>query len=255
MASEVDPAPDVVVGLNSDLVPRIALRTLFRHAGWILLLAGMGWLDYVTGRELADSPFYILVLLPISLLESWVVCLAYSILAAVIFLGVDLVSMSGTDSLIYSSWGAFARLISFALVSITMCRLLAGRRRLQHSEQRLREKSNELEAQNGKLEVTLGEVKRLQGDLVAEERRLAVAEAISDAAYQIERPLVSASVYVEELRRLLPRIEAGQDPHLVMDEMQPLLEKLGERTAAMDQTLEEIRKLRKQGHKREPLAS
>jgi hypothetical protein len=61
----------------------------------------------------------------------------------------------------------------------------------------------------------------------------------------MERPLASASVYIEELTRLIGRAHVAKNPQLVLDEIQPLLEKLEQRVQSMDRILMEIRDLHK----------
>lgn len=79
---------------------------------------------------------------------------------------------------------------------------------------------------NRTLEEALGEVQRLQDDLLTTERQAAaVAETISAATYEMERPLVSLSIYVDELLR-----KVGKDE-----------EKVEERVGDMERVLREIR--------------
>ena len=81
----------------------------------------------------------------------------------------------------------------------------------------------------------LGQVKGLQEELVAKERRAAIAESLHVATYEIERPLVSISVHVEDLLRWLK-------PH---EDVYPLVEKIGERVRDMEGVLKNIREIRK----------
>lgn len=206
-----------------------------RRGGGVLLLLLAGWLDYVTGPEIASAPFYILILLPIAFFEPLWICLAYSVLAALIYLGADLLSTPGSTMLIYPYWRAVARLFSFALISSTISQLLSERRRLRDSERALLEKARELEEKNRYLGELLGQVKKLQEELVAKERRAAIAETVHSATYEMERPLVSISVHVEDLLR---SVKSHEDIY-------PLVEKIGERIRDMEGILKNIRNLRK----------
>lgn len=63
---------------------------------------------------------------------------------------------------------------------------------------------------NRTLEEALTEVQRLQDNLLATKRQAAVAETISAATYEMERPLVSLSIYVDELLRKVGKDEEGR---------------------------------------------
>jgi len=226
---------DATVAPLEDLRTKLALSPGFRRVGGFLLLLLVGWLDYITGPEIAFAPFYILILLGLGFYEPWGICLAYSGLAAITYLGADLLWNPARATLVYPYWRALARLFSFALISSTISQLVRERTRLRLSEQALQEKAQELEEKNRRLEETLRELKRLQEDLIAKERQAAIAETIYLATYEIERPLVSISIYVEEL---LQTVQRGEDIY-------PTLEKIGERVQDMERILKDIRKFRK----------
>ncbi|MBI4840929.1 MAG: hypothetical protein HY803_07625, partial [candidate division NC10 bacterium] len=195
---------------------KLAASPGLRRAGGLLLLLFAGWMDYITGPEIASAPFYILVILPIAFFEPLWICLAYSVLAAFIYLTSDILSTPGSVTLVYPYWRAVARLFSFALISSTISQLLGERRRLCDSDRSLLEKARELEEKNRYLGELLGQVMRLQEELVAKERRAAIAETVNSATYEIERPLVSISVHVEDLLRSVK-------PH---EDIYPLVEKI-----------------------------
>lgn len=218
-----------------DLPTNLAISRGLRRVGGFFLLLLVGWLDYITGPEIAAAPFYILILLGLGFFEPWWICLAYSGLAALIYLGADLLWNPASATLVYPYWRALARLFSFALISSTISQLVRERKRLRLSEQALQEKTQELEERNRRLEETLREVKRLHEDLMVKERQAAIAETIYLTTSEMERPLVSISIYVDELLRTVQRD----------DEIRPLLEKIGERVQDMEGILKNIRKLRK----------
>lgn len=217
------------------LEEKLANSPGLRRVGSVLLLVFIGWLDYFTGPEIAVAPLYILSLLPIAFFERLWICLMYSVLAALIYLGADLFTRPDTLALIYPYWRAFARFFSFALISSTISQLLGERRRLRDSERSLLEKARESEEKNRYLGELLGQVKRLQEELLAKERRAAIAETVHLATYEMERPLVSISVHVEDLLRWVK-------PH---EDIYPLVEKIGERVRDMEGILKNIRDVRK----------
>lgn len=206
----------------------------FRRIGAVGLLLLVGAFNYFSGPEIAAGPFYIAVLLVVAALEPWWICLAYSGMAAAFLLTAELLWAPGGLTLIYPYWRAAAHLLSFALISATISQLIVDRRRLGHAEQGLQEKAEALAETSRTLEETFREVQRLQDDMLTTERQAAVAERVYAATYEMERPLISLSIYVDELLR-----KAGKD-----EEIAPLLEKMGERVGDMERALREIRACR-----------
>ena len=88
---------------------------------------------------------------------------------------------------------------------------------------------------NRALEESMRELHRLQETLAAKERRVVVAEAAQEATYEIERPLMSMSVFSEELLRLA-------EPDATIH---PLAEKISERVEDMERILKGVREARK----------
>jgi signal transduction histidine kinase len=231
--------------LPEDLASRSALSPGLRRIVAFLLILAIGFLDYIAPTNLATDPFYIPILVILALYESWAICLGFSLLAALIHLGVTLSSAPDTVRLIYPYWQATARLIGFSLISVTVSLLVAERRRLRLLEESLREKSQELEEKNRTLEKILQELKKLQDDVVTKERRAAIAQTIHAATHEMERPLASLSVYVDELLRFVRRDHKGTAAQLLLEEIQPMVEKIHERTQNMETILEQIRDFRK----------
>jgi phosphoglycerate-specific signal transduction histidine kinase len=128
---------------------------------------------------------------------------------------------------------------------VTVSLLVTERRRLRLLEENLREKSQELEEKNRTLEKILQELKRLQEEVVTKERRAAIAQTIHTATHEMERPLASLSVYVDELLRFVRRDHGGNEAQLLLEEIRPMLEKIHERTQNMEGILEQIRDFRK----------
>ena len=214
---------------------RLGLSSKARRAFWVLFLLLAGWIDYAMPPEVASAPFYLLALIPIGFTEPIWISLAYSLLAAIVYFGADVLSVPGTIMLVYPYWRALARLISFALISSSISQLVGERGRLRLSEQALQEKARELEEKNRALGQSLRELKKLQEELLARERQAAIAETVHAATYEVERPLTSISVYIEELLRL---VKTHEDLH-------PLVEKIAERVGDIEGILKNIREVRK----------
>jgi|GEM_PF-880482 signal transduction histidine kinase len=238
---------NAAIGYFEDLQRKLGLSPRLRRMGGVLFLLLVGWFDYITPPELASTPFYLLALMPIAFLEPAPICLAFSLLAAVIYFGADVLENPGTVKLIYPYWTAFAILISFSLISSAISLLVGERRRLRLTEHALQDKAQELEAKNRALGENLRELKRLQDQLVEKERRTTALQIINSATHEMERPLVSISVYAEEILRLMQRNPEDEDPRLLLDEIQPLVEKMQERTLDMQAILKQAREFRQQG--------
>jgi signal transduction histidine kinase len=231
-------APSTAYPLRSPAARRLAA---------VVALGVVGCLDYVAGTGVATAPFYLPVLLTLAFFEPWAICLAFSLLAAAISLRADLSWEPARLASVHPYWSAFARLVGFGLISGTVCLLVRERRHLREFERVLRANAEELQIKNRALEESLRETTRLREDLTRKERQAAIGDAMFVTAYEMERPLASASVYLEEMTRLVERAGRAGHAELVLDEFQPLLEKLRERMQSMERVLEEIRDLHKSG--------
>jgi signal transduction histidine kinase len=139
---------------------------------------------------------------------------------------------------------------SWAIVAVVACGLswlIQGYRRVRETERTLQEKALELQDSQRRLEAALCEVRRLRDDLTRREHQAQIGDAVFATAHELERPLASVAVCVEELTRLAGRSHAVKNPQLVLDDLQPLLEKLKGRVQSMDRLLREIRDLRRPG--------
>ena len=119
-------------------------------AGCLLLLCGIGWLDYLTG----ESPdVFIFQFLPLAL-AAWTlgapVGVTLSVVAALGWLGVDLVVLPGAVWRT-ETWEMISRLAAFLLLTLGIARLRADYQR----QRRL----------NEDLKTALDEIKQLRGIL------------------------------------------------------------------------------------------
>lgn len=150
------------------------MRRLLAQAAWwlgpVAMLAVVGWIDYVTGPLLAFSPFYVAVLVVIALRRRWPVAMAHGVLAALIFLAVDLATVPELRWTIYPYWRSLGLLFSFSLVTFTIPRLMEEQRRLAESRAVLVRQRRELNELNTLLVQTLeertGERERVIEELV-----------------------------------------------------------------------------------------
>lgn len=156
----------------------------------VVALAAVGWVDLATGPLFAFFPFYLLVLVFSALVNSWRVSLPHAVVAAAIFLGVDLATVPTMASTPYPYWRAVAQLMSFGLVTYVIPGLIEERRRLERSEALLVRRQAEIEVLNGKLLAALEEVSRTK------------SLAIEDLRRQ----------HANEMRRLREALGATQDP-------------------------------------------
>lgn len=100
-----------VVAFLEKQAKRIAMPPGPRQVVWVILLLAAGWFDYITGPEVASAPFYILILVSLALVEPWGACLGYSILAACVYLTVDLYTTPARASLVFPYWDATSRFL------------------------------------------------------------------------------------------------------------------------------------------------
>ena len=177
-----------------------ALRTAprVRRVGSLLLLLGVGWLDYATPL-ITLVPFYIAVLLAIALFEPAGLCLLFAGVASLLYVGVTLLSPEVTAALKYPYWEAIAHWISFSLIAVTTALLVGERRQLHVYEKALAEVAQEAAEKQRAVEQARAERDRLQHDLAGADRQLAAAAAIAETTTDLERPVISLTIYAKEL--------------------------------------------------------
>ncbi|HTX52489.1 MAG TPA: hypothetical protein VMD08_03725 [Candidatus Baltobacteraceae bacterium] len=213
----------------------LRLSPNLRRGGALLFLLLVGGFQSHLWPQVAKTPFYLIALIPIAFLDTLPVAIAFSVIAAFISLGADIRADFGSASLVYPYWSALARLIGFLLISTAVSIAVRENRELHLSQQALQENARELELKNHALQESLEEVHRLQATLIAKERQAAVAEAAQTATYEMERPLMSISVFSEELLRLS---EPDAPVH-------PIAEKISERVEDIERIMKNIREARK----------
>lgn len=158
-------------------VPAGAVATAERPRGpaWLsasipaLALIAVGIVDYLTGPLLAFFPFYVCVLVVISLRRPWPVAMMYGGLAALIFLVVDLSTVPALVTTVFPYWRALGQLMNFSLVTFVVPKLLDERREFAVANARLHARERELYELNQHLLSTLDELTASRGhqDLVA----------------------------------------------------------------------------------------
>jgi hypothetical protein len=213
----------------------LRLSPLLRRAGAVAFLFLVGCFQYLALPQLAKTPFYLLPLIPIAFLEPLTISVAFSVLATAISLGADVLADPGGAVMVFPYWSALARLIGFGLITTAISLAVGESARLRLAERALQEKVRELEETNRALGESMRELHKLHETLAAKERRVVVAEAAQVATYEIERPLMSMSVFSEELLRLA---EPNENIH-------PLAEKISERVEDMERILKGVREARK----------
>jgi len=137
---------------------RVTVQGVRREMPFVAALVAVGWLDYVTGPLVAVSPFYFCVLVPVALRRPVRIAAPYALLAAAIFLGVEVLSNPGLRWTFYPYWRGFSQLVGFLLVTCTIPQLVRERQRLVRSEEALVRQRAELEELNAKLVATLEEL-------------------------------------------------------------------------------------------------
>jgi signal transduction histidine kinase len=217
-----------------------------RFAAFVALIAA-GTLDFATGGEFASALFYVPILLALAFVEVWGICLAYTLAAAGIALGVDLLHDPARAVFVRPYGAALVDWAIFALIACGISLPVRVRRRARESERALQDKTLELQDKQRRLDEARREAMQLRDDLTRREHQAEIGDAVFAMAHELERPLASAAVYVEELTRQIGRARVGKNPQLVLDDLQPLLEKLEERVQSMDRLLKDIRDLRKPG--------
>ena len=121
------------------------------------VLVAVGYLDYITGPLLPFLPFYVVVLVAVSLRQPLVVAMTFGALAAAIVCAVDLASMPALRTSLYPYWRGIGHLVAFSLVTFTIPRLIEEQRRLAESESHLTRQRRAISELNTTLVQTLEE--------------------------------------------------------------------------------------------------
>ncbi len=166
--------------MPTDLAARTpqATSTVRRVVSWLwpcVALAGIGWFDSVT--RLSFFPFYVVVLIVVSLRRWWPVAMGFGVLAAAIVLTADLISMPALRWSLDPYWRAGSNLVGFGLITFTIPRLIEERRRLSESEAQLMRQRREIHELNTAL------VQALEDR--AAERERAIKELVGEHASEI----------------------------------------------------------------------
>lgn len=142
----------------------------------------IGWVDYVTGPDLALFPFYLVALVVISLRFRCPAAMLYGVLASAIFLVVDLATEPRLLGTIAPYWRAAGQLLSFSLVTFTIPRLREERQRLVASQAALMGQRTELYELNARLVTALENLSAARQQTLEElvERHIAEVQGLLD---------------------------------------------------------------------------
>lgn len=102
----------------------------------LLAIAGLGWIDYVSGPDIGFSLFYLIPVVIAGWLDGPVPAAVTSISASVAWFIADFLA-HGPDRLGVTSWNSFTRLTIFLMIGIMMSRLRADRDQLQRANREL----------------------------------------------------------------------------------------------------------------------
>jgi len=220
---------DAAIAHFESVQKALRLSPVLRRGSALLFILLVGGFQSHMLPGFAKTPFYLIALIPLAFLDSLPIAAAFSVVAAVVSLAADLRADFDSVLLIFPYWSAIARLIGFLLITTAVSLAVRENRELHLSQ-------SALEAKNRALEESLQELHRLQAALLAKERQAAVGEAALIATYEMERPLMSISVFSDELLRLT---ETGAQAH-------PIAEKLSERVEDIERIMKNVRDVRKE---------
>ena len=139
------PLLDAAINHFETVQRALRLSPPLRRAGGVAFLLLVGCFQYLALPQLAKSPFYLLALIPIAFLEPLPIATAFSVLAAAISFGAEVLADPGCAALVFPYWSALARLIGFGLVTTAISMAVGEHGRLRLSERALQEKVRELE--------------------------------------------------------------------------------------------------------------
>ena len=227
---------DAAIAHFESVQKALRLSPLLRRGSAVLFILLVGGFQSHMLPGFAKTPFYLIPLIPLAFLESLPVAAGFCVAAAAVSLAADIRADFDSIVLVFPYWSAIARLIGFLLITTAISMAVRENRQLHLSESALQDKAGELEAKNRALEESMQELHRLQTALLAKERQAAVGEAALIATYEMERPLMSISVFSDELLRLA---EPEAPVH-------PIAEKISERVEDIERIMKSVRDVRKE---------
>ena len=139
------------------------------------------------------------MLLAIGRLSRWDPVLLFAGVASLLYVGVTLLPPEVTAALKYPYWEAIAHWISFNLIAVTTALLVGERRQLHAYEKALADIAQEAAEKQRAVEQARAERDRLQHDLAGADRQLAAAAAIAETTSDLDRPVISLTIYSKEL--------------------------------------------------------
>lgn len=102
----------------------------------LLVIAGMGWVDYLSGPDIGFSLFYLVPVILAGWLDGSVSAAITAGFAAAAWFTADFLA-HGPDRVLVTSWNGFTRLTIYLMIGMMMARLRADRDRLQRANQEL----------------------------------------------------------------------------------------------------------------------
>lgn len=112
------------------------MPTQIRVSLLLTVIAGIGWIDYISGPDIGFSLFYLVPIVVAGWLDGSMPAAIISVIAAAAWFTADFLA-HGPDALPVTSWNAFTRLTIFLLIGQMMSRLRADREQLKRANQEL----------------------------------------------------------------------------------------------------------------------
>lgn len=112
------------------------MTTQIRVPLLLITIAGIGWIDYISGPDIGFSLFYLVPVVLAGWLDGHIPAAITAVMAAAAWFTADFLA-HGPDRLLVTSWNGFTRLAIFLLIGLMMARLRADREQLKRAYQEL----------------------------------------------------------------------------------------------------------------------
>ena len=166
----------------------------------LVFAIGVGWVDYVTGRDIVMTPFY---LLPICWV-SWVAGRRAGLLVAFTSTGArlvsDLMARYAYPHLAIPYWNAFMLLVFFVVVVYLLTAFHDAHLNLEDT----------VAKRTAALHEEIAERKRLEAANIRAERLAVVGTMASEVAHEIRNPLGSIALNLDLIQKEIGNLAANQ---------------------------------------------
>lgn len=211
--------------MNQPVARLLPLPRLTAPVLALALVLWIGWVDYVTGHDLAISAFYILPICWAAGAVGRVGGFIFAFVAAIVWLLADLLSGYPYSHPLIPYWNALMLLSLFLVVVHFLTAFQTGQHILKEEIQRRTAAMQSLQAE-------IEERKRLEAAKIRSERLAVVGRMAAQMAHEVRNPLGSMSLNLDLTLKEIDKLAGRQghspaEGHTLVNEMRKEVSRIG----------------------------